>query len=92
VRFCKVELNGQILNTISLSNDSSAVIVRKSYVPLLEQELGVICPLYNIEPKEHKDLFDSIEAQIDAFSRMAVDAILNNNPVEKKLCFYINTF
>ncbi|KAH9222988.1 hypothetical protein DL95DRAFT_517915 [Leptodontidium sp. 2 PMI_412] len=60
--------------TVILPNDSSVVVVRKSYVSILEQDLNMRCFPYNIEPsREDVELLCLVEAQhrkVDALARM----------------------
>jgi hypothetical protein len=88
----KVAPHENILSTISLPNGSSAIVVLRSYVPALERHLGTICFAYNVEPsREDVELRGPVEAQnqkIDTLARMAVDAILRDNTLEKGLWIY----
>ena len=85
----KVPPHEKILSTISLPNGSLAVIVLGSYVSALERDLDTRCFPYNVEPsREDVELLGFVEAknrQVDAFARMAVDAMLRENTLEKGL-------
>ncbi|KAH6724828.1 hypothetical protein BKA61DRAFT_665511 [Leptodontidium sp. MPI-SDFR-AT-0119] len=71
--------------TVILPNDSSVVVVRKSYVSILEQDLNMRCFPYNIEPsREDVELLCLVEAQhrkVDALARMLVDPILESKMI-----------
>jgi hypothetical protein len=73
----KVPPHEKILSTISLPNGSWVVIVLKSYVSELERDLDTLCFPYNVEP-----------SQVDALARMAIDAMLRDNTLEKGLWVY----
>jgi hypothetical protein len=91
VRVClpKVPPHEKILSTISLPKGESVVIVLGSYVLALEQDLDTKCWEYNVEPsREDVELLGLVEAQnkkADALAKMAVDAILRDNMLEKGL-------
>jgi hypothetical protein len=89
----KVPPHEKILNTISLPNGSWAVIVLGSYVSELERDLDIVCSPYNVEPSmEDVKLLGLVEAQnrqVDALARMAIDAMLRDNALEKGLWVYV---
>ncbi|KAH7364910.1 hypothetical protein BKA65DRAFT_146287 [Rhexocercosporidium sp. MPI-PUGE-AT-0058] len=85
----KVPPHQDILSTAILPNDSSVVVVRKSYVSTLEQDLDTRCFPYNVEPsREDVELLGSVEAQhrkVDALARMLVDPMLRDTRLDKGL-------
>jgi hypothetical protein len=78
---------------ISLPNSSWAVIMLGSYVSELEQDLNTVCSLYNVKPSmEDVKLLGLIKAQnrqVDMLARMAIDAMLRDNVLEKGLWVYL---
>ena len=90
----KVPPHEKILSTISLPKGESVVIVLGSYVLALEQDLDARCWEYNVElSREDVELLGLVEAQnkkADALAKMAVDAILRDNTLEKGLWICAN--
>jgi hypothetical protein len=88
----KVPPHEKILSTISLPNGSLVVIVLGSYVSELERDLDTRCFPYNFEPsREDVELLGLVEAQnrqVNALARMAIDAMLRDNTLEKGLWVY----
>ncbi|KAH7374078.1 hypothetical protein BKA64DRAFT_256845 [Cadophora sp. MPI-SDFR-AT-0126] len=85
----KVPPHRDILSTVILPNDSSVVVVRKSYVSTLEQDLDTRCFPYNVEPsREDVELLGLVEAQhrkVDALARMLVDPMLRDTRLDNGL-------
>jgi hypothetical protein len=90
----KVKPHEHILSAISLSDNTSVIIVLKSYISALEGELSITCRPYNIKPsREDIDLLSSVEAQnqkINALSRTLIDDISKDRNVEKGLWLFAN--
>lgn len=85
----EVPPNERILSTIRLPDNSSVLIVLRSYVSTLESDLRTGCLPYDVKPsKENVRLLGFVKAQnqqIDALASMAVDAISRDTTLEKGL-------